>query len=182
VRVSRVAIVALVLSVVLSGCGSGSANAIKTYGPPGHRFSVAFPSPPIQEVDTSNVSGGLPLTSKVYGYQVSPERDIYAASAGVPRPPSFGVAIAVFRSTSVATRLAEAVAQSVGAKTVRVHGLLSYQKVAAEGSFRDQSTPTDPTASEGFLIVRQEKTDFVVVTVTTHAATARAFIASFRFG
>ncbi|HVC71797.1 MAG TPA: hypothetical protein VNC61_16195 [Acidimicrobiales bacterium] len=186
-RVSKAAIVAIAgfsLVVGLTGCSSGPAGPKTarpaTYGPAGHRFSVAFPSAPIREVDTGSLSGGLPPGSKTYGYQVSSESDIFSNSAAVPPAPAYGVAIAATTSGSFASLLSNGLVHELKAGAVTVNGRSGFEKVGPERSFPSQSKTADPNASEGLLIVRRASTVFLVLAVTTQPATTRAFLASFR--
>jgi hypothetical protein len=183
VRVRGVVVVGLVASVSLAAC-SGATTAAPSYGPVGHRFSIAFTSPPTRETNLNSLTGGAQqqIVQSAYGYQVSSEKDIFSSSAAIPPPPSTGVGIAVLHSDDLARRLIGDLSQSLDARAVSIHGVPGYEKVARESSFRDQGKPSDPSAYEGLILVRQNQTVFAVLCVTTTAAATQAILSSFRIG
>jgi hypothetical protein len=180
VRSPRFAAVVTLASLVLAGCGSGTANGV-VYGPPGHRFSIAFPSTPKSEADTEEILESLPLGSKVYLYAVSNAANIFANSSPTPRPPTYAVGVFLLASATSATEYVAYFADQPGVRRVTIDGKAGVEFVGPETSsvYRRQRA-TDPTASEGTLLVARGKTVFTILTITTSANTARAFLSSFR--
>jgi hypothetical protein len=125
---------------------------------------------------------GLPGEFMAYGYDVSPEADVFSSAAlPVPRPPTFGVAVIVMRSASTAKRFVQEQSQNPGVKMFVESGLSGYKFIGSENSAINQgSRVSDPTASEGALYLDRGATVYVVLVVTAHLAAAKAFLASFR--
>lgn len=179
----RFATSVLVVSVILSACcSSGPTAAHQVYGPSGHHFSVAFPSTPKSQSNTTGRLTGLLTGSKAYSYQVSPEADIFSSAAlPVPRPPAYGVAVIVMQSPSVAKAFVNTLSLIPGVKRFAVSGLSGYKFIGPEKSaINDTSRVSDSGASEGVLFLLRGTTVYIVEVISAHLADAKAFLDSFR--
>jgi hypothetical protein len=163
------------------GCSSVATTAHQLYGPSGHQFSVAFPSPPKSD-SNAPVLAGLPGVSKAYAYAVSSDPDIFGGGElPEPRPPSFLVGVIVTRSPSNAIDIVHDQSHDSGVKTIVEQGMSGYEYVGSENSTVNQGSPvSDPRAWIGGLFLRRGAAVFVVAVVTAHLAGAKAFLASFR--
>ncbi len=179
-RSLRFAAVVTLAGLVLAGCSSGTANGA-VYGPPGHRFSIAFPSTPTSEADTKAILESLPLGSKVYAYAVSNDAHIFANASPTPPPPTYAVGVFVLASAISATEYVAYFADQRGVRRVTIDRKSGVEFVGPEtSSVYKRQGATDPTTSEGTLLIAQGKTVFIVLAVTASANTARAFLSSFR--
>ena len=100
----------------------------------------------------------------------------------MPRPDAYGVAVAVLGSESFAAELAHGLRTDLRARAITVDGIAAGEIVGSEKSFPHQNSESDPTASEGFLILDVGRTVFVVLAVTDSESSTRAFLGSFRTG
>ena len=181
-RCSRMAALSLVAGAALAGCSSGTTAVHQTYGPSGHQFSVAFPSQPNSEANTKGLLTGLPPGSKAYGYDVSPDANVFsAASLPVPPPPTFAVAVVVTRSAKTAQGFVQQLSEVPGIKQYTTSGLSGYRFVGSENSPINQgSRISDPSASEGVLFLDRGAALYIVEAITAQRAESQAFLASFR--
>ena len=181
-RSSRFATAIAVASVILAGCSSsGTTASHQVYGPSGHQFSIAFPSTPKSQSNTTGLLTGLPSGSKAYGYDVSPDANIFSSAAlPVPRPPTYGVIALVMPSTQIAKSFLQTLSQTPGVTAFAVSGLTGYRFLGSERTINDANRISDPSASEGVLFLDRGATVYVVEVITAQLAVAKAFLASFR--
>lgn len=172
----------IVANLCLMGCSTGATTAHQVYGPSGHQFSVSFPSQPKAQSNTPGLLEGVPGASKAYGYDVSPEPNIFSSEKlPVPRPPTFGVAVIVMRSASSAKSVVQTLSQTPGVKPIAESGSTGYEFIGSENSGINEGTKiSDPTASEGTLFLDRGTTVYVVLVVTARLPAAKAFLASFK--
>jgi hypothetical protein len=174
-------IVVMVSAAGALSMGVSAAAQLATYGPPGHRFSIAFPSEPKSATNTSGLLNNFPKGTLAYGYWVSPSSNIFASSAPVPIAPTFLVAIGVLPSTPSAVSFAKQLSQIPGMKAAKVNGLGGFEFVGSEKSAINQgNTLSNPSASEGVLVLRQGSTVFLIYAITTQQSAARKFLNSFK--
>ena len=177
-RSSRVALLSLVVGTALAGCASDNATpGRQTYGPSGHTFSIAFPSPPKSQANTKGLLTGLPPGSKAYGYEVSPDANVFnVAAAPVPRPPTFAVVVVITRTAMTAKSFVQQLSALPGFKPYDTSGLTGFRFVGSEKSpINTGSRISDPTASEGALFLDRGSAIYVVEVITAHRAEAQAF-------
>jgi hypothetical protein len=180
-KCTRLTLQLAVATIILAGCSSGTTSADHVYGPSGHQFSVAFPSVPQTQANTSGLLAGGPAGSKAYGYEVSRDAQIFSAAAlPVPRPPTYAVIVIVMPSTRIAKNYLQTLSQTPGVVPFAVRGLSGYRFVGSERRINDASRLSDPSASEGVLFVGRGATLYVVEVITAHLADAKAFLSSFR--
>jgi hypothetical protein len=183
-RFNRLTPVLLIISAVLGGCGSESANVSNAYGPPGHRFSIEFPSMAKRETNVTGLVQSLDLTN-VYAYQVAAELNMFSSSAFsntavFPRPPVFSVFVGTLRSTSDGAILIRGISGTIGTRAVTKSGLAGEEYIGPARSLPGQAKMSDRSAFEGVLVVQQRRTLFWVTSLTNNRATASTFLASFR--
>lgn len=151
------------------------------YGPAGSRFIAAFPSPPKSVANSGSLLQNFPPGTHAYGYWVSPDiGDIFASTAPVPHPSTFAVVAAALPSPSMAAEFLSG-GQKLGmVQRVNVDGFAGLQYLGPENSAINQgSTLTDPSATQGEMVVVKGSTAYIILTVTSDPSTARQFLASF---
>jgi hypothetical protein len=174
-------VIVMVSALCALSIEAGGASRHATYGPSGHQFSIAFPSKPKSASNTSGLLDNYPKGSQAYGYWVSPGTNIFASSAPVPKAPSYIVVVGLLPSASSATSFLKQLSQIPGMKSTKVGGLSGFEFVGSEKSAINQgNTLSNPSASEGALVLRQGSTVFLIYAITTRQSVARTFLGSFK--
>jgi hypothetical protein len=99
----------------------------------------------------------------------------------VPRPPTYLVAVIVTRSAKTAKSFVQQLSAVPDVRRYAKNGLSGYQFLGPEKSPINQGSQiSDPTASEGALILDHGTAIYVVEVITARRASSQAFLASFR--
>ena len=179
-RVCLAVCAALGASFLLVGSPvAGSSPTPARYGPHGSQFTVAFLRAPPPLANSATLNKGFPAGTRAVAFWDG-SVDVFK-SPTLPRPPVYVVIDYTLPSAGDASALLTGLHHLSRLRPHRVGRLSGLEFLGAERliAASQHVNPTDPTATEGLLVLVSGRTLFEVQAFGTNSRAVAAFMASF---